>query len=207
MTDLHAIPWWALDWFVLRVTGGREIDTCETLGERRLAAITPREREWRNRSRYTKRKKLFEYASLPGYVFVGFETGIAPQDQPWGHILDIATVQGVLCGVTPRDDGGRRVWAKAPLRLSPGERAQIGKMIAEQIELPDFDQVAKGNGPSTQFKPDEEVIITHGAWDRFPAKCIRATNTHVRVALEMFAALREIDVPVDSVIRAPKRRR
>jgi len=180
-----------MDWNVLRVPPSRE--RLAGVAVSRLGAVIflPGYRQWQRQNWRSKRLTLREYPLAAGYLFIGWAHR---QHVPWKKVLDLDLVQGVLMRHTRTvTDDGREVWRREPCKLPPAWRMGTGfENLVDEPPPP----------PSHGFEVGDAVLITHGAFDRYPAKCVAIEGIHARVLYQLFGSEREITIPAAMAIKA-----
>lgn len=165
-----------MTWYALRTASQKEFATQEILNRCGFRAIVPH--EWRvlRRSRHVKRREHRIYPMLVGYVFVEV---MRPPD--WWKIFSMRCVTSVV------GFGGEP---------TPIPQAGIDRLLS--LTGQSIPHVLSRN-TRRAFVPGDDVRISDGALKGYEGKVESIQGKHARMVFEMLGALREIDVPIETL--------
>lgn len=159
-----------MKWYVAVVPAQKEFAARDRLKDLGYQVMVPVEYKWRRRSRHTRTRIEVPVPLMPRYVFLG-------TDRPlylW-HLRRCPLIQAVL-----GSDGVPR-----PL---PPEAVKA---------LQGLDRVATTINPHRSFRVGDDVQIVSGPLRGRIARLRRIMAKRARVMIEVFASMREIEVPVE----------
>lgn len=168
-----------LDWFVLLVPPQKEYQACNALRLRGIDAFVPVETRWRRKNRYRKAKVEVEYPLLRRYVLVGFY----PDERPWGRVLDLPLVNGVIC----RDGQPFGISYRAIEHL-------IGKDDEAKVRAPVEQRYMR---TYREFAEGDEAMVTHGSLDGWKVRIEEIDGPSARILVDMLGKAQYLDVPLE----------
>ncbi len=159
-----------MDWYVAVVPAQRELAARDRLRELGYEVLVPIEYKWRRRSRHCRQRVEVKLPLLPRYVVIGYDGAL-----PWWHLRQCPLIQGFL---------GRDGFP-TPL---PADAVRALKGL--DLATPTFN-------PHRSIRAGDAVQFGSGPLHGKVARVRKIVAKRARVLVEVFASLREIEVPLE----------
>jgi transcription antitermination factor NusG len=173
----------SLCWFAVTTPPLKERLAALSLQPVAAEVRVPMEQRTVRRHRRAKGSRKISLPILAGYVFVGFAQ--PPSREDWQAVLARHHVRKVI---------GMREGQVLPMREGDGWEA---RMDLSRLDVPDLE------AERWFYAPGDDVLVTAGAFDSVPARCVEVINaSQAKVLLQMFGSTMEMTIPYRAAIRS-----
>src|SRR5690606_10410289 len=159
-----------LQWYVAVVPAQKELPAKERLKELGYEVMVPVEYKWRRKSRHCRKRVEVAVPLLPRYVFLGTDRPLR-----WWHLRQCPIIQGFLG------------WEGVPTPLPP---EAVKALHGLSFAVPTFN-------PHRSIRAGDQVQFAAGPLHGKIARVRKIVAKRARVLIEVFASMREIEVPLE----------
>lgn len=165
-----------MTWYAFRTEPQKEFATQEIVNRRGLRAVVPH--EWRfirsSNARRKARSKIYPY--LIGYIFIEFE-----RPPNWYHMFSMRCLKSVV------GFGGQ------PTPIPQDGIDRLMKLTGQSVPH------LRSANTRLAFVTGDTVRVSDGALRGWEGRVEGVSGKHARMIFEMLGALREIDIPIETL--------
>ena len=159
-----------LQWYVAVVPAQKEFAARDRLKDLGYQVMVPVEYKWRRKSRHTRKRIEVAVPLLPRYVFVGTDCPLS-----WWQVRRCPLIKAILG------------WDGVPKPLPP---EAVKALEGLNFAIPTFN-------PHKSIRAGDDVQFIIGPLRGKIAKVRKIVAKRAKVLIEVFASMREIEVPLE----------